>query len=491
MKLESTPVKGQESSMSSPSEQKMPPVVLRTLPLWVLVVAVTIWAFTGKIPIEVEGKTILVSPRSNISIQSRSSGQVVQVNTRSGETVQVGQVLAILDLPELNDKLASLQRKLKELQSQKQDLTSVQEKSATLQQENLQSQRETIPRQVQAAKQQIAANQQEMAAARQQIQVKQTEIQGYSQRIAQLKERTQLLEPRLASGNKLVEEGALAPLSLDIIQAQRQVQDNDIQITQMQVQSNDAQAKIEQLRSQLIGNQAKEKDLNNQIRTLNAQLSGLQGQIEQLDYETLQADTDRDNEIRDLQREIQNLRVRIKTESKVLSPRSGKILEVAVNGGEVIQAGTRLATLETSPAAKETLGLTFLAVGDAEKVQSGMSLEIVPGVEERERYGGIVAEVVSVAPMASTAQEVVSIVGNEELAEAVTTGGNPVVKVIAKLRRDPNTKSGFQWTTGRGVPYRLPENTLGTAHLVVEKRSLASYLTPVVRKLTGIYADSP
>ncbi|MGL5033948.1 MAG: HlyD family efflux transporter periplasmic adaptor subunit, partial [Microcystaceae cyanobacterium] len=306
----------------------------------------------------------------------------------------------------------------------------------------------------------------------------------------QLRERNKLLSPRLESGKKLIAEGAIAPLSMDIIQAQKQVQDNDIQVTQMQVQSNDTRAKIEQLQSDLVGNQAKEKDLINQIRSLKAQLTGLGAQLEQIEYTTLQSNTDRDNKIGDLQRDIKNLRIRINTDSQVLSPRSGKILELSVNRGQVIQSGTRLATIEETPKSQETLAYSFFAAGDAEKIRPSMPLLIVPGVEDRERYGGIVAKAIAVAPMPSTSQEVTSILGNEELSKQILDGGKPVIKIIAQLKRDANTPSGFAWTRGNGLPYVLPDNTIGTAYLVVEERSLVSHLTPLLRRLTGIDADA-
>ncbi len=487
---EKVTVKEKANLPEPPPQPKKTPFLLRTVPLWGIVMATGFWAFNGKIPVEVAGKTILVTPRSNIPVQSRSSGQIVQINIRPGDTVKVGQVLAILDLPELKDKLLSQQQKLRELQTQKRDLTKVQDQTNVLQRQNLLSQKQTIPQQIKAINQQRQANQQEISSTQEQIIVKQKEIKAYSQRITQLKERTQLLEPRLEAGKALVAEGAIAPLSMDLIQAQRQVQDNDIQITQMQIQSNDASAKIGQLRAGLVGNQAKDKDLTNQIRSLNSQLTGLGAQLEEIDYQTLQTNTDRDNQIADLQREIKNLQISINSDSKVLSPRSGKILEVSTNRGQVIQSGTRLATIEETPKNQQTLGFTFFAIGDVEKIRTKMPIEIVPGVENRERYGGIVAEVVSIAAIPSTAQEVTSILGSEELAKQITSGGTPVIKVFSKLKRDPNTKSGFQWTRGSGVPYELPENTVGNAYLVVEERSLVSHVTPMLRKLTGIYADA-
>ena len=73
------------------------------MPTLLLTLATGFWAVMGRIPIRVVGQSILIQPRSINSFQPRGSGgQVKEIKVKPGDRVKVGQVLAILDLPELN-----------------------------------------------------------------------------------------------------------------------------------------------------------------------------------------------------------------------------------------------------------------------------------------------------------------------------------------------------------------------------------------------------
>ena len=99
-----------------------------------------------------------------------------------------------------------------------------------------------------------------------------------------------------------------------------------------------------------------------------------------------------------------------------------------------------------------------------------------------------------------TAQEVASIVGDSELANAlienpvpyaIPDNGRaqnlPVVQVQLELKTAPNTPSGYKWTQGNGPDGKIPEGAIGEARVTVEERSLLSYAIASLRWLTGIY----
>ena len=99
-----------------------------------------------------------------------------------------------------------------------------------------------------------------------------------------------------------------------------------------------------------------------------------------------------------------------------------------------------------------------------------------------------------------TAQEVASIVGDSELADAliqnpvpyaIPDNGRaenlPVVQVALELKTDPNTPSGYKWTQGNGPDGQIPEGALGEARVSVGERALISYAIASLRWLTGIY----
>ncbi|AKV68508.1 hypothetical protein [Microcystis panniformis] len=137
--------------------------------------------------------------------------------------------------------------------------------------------------------------------------------------------------------------------------------------------------------------------------------------------------------------------------------------------------------------------------GDAKRLEPGQEVEVVPDLYDRERYGGIVAKVVSVDQQPVTVAELANIVGSNELASKLFLGRDEddrdkpipvnasVIKATLALKVDRNTPSGFYWTQAKGAPQRITNGTTADVHAVVEERSLVSYITPAFRWITGVY----
>lgn len=432
--------------------------VVALLPIATLATAAILWSCFGKIPIEVAGRAVLMAPRSNLEFQSPGSGTVSTILVKPGEQVKAGQLLATLKTSELNAELESKQQKLAQLQTENTAITAIQNQRTRLKQDVLQSQQQSVPDQARSIQAQIAANQQQQ--------------QVYVQRIEQLNAINTLIADRLKAYNKLRVEGAVAPLDVTLVQIVQAEQTNKNEVTSLK-------AKIEELNAQIRALQSKAIDLK-------AQTANLANQSSQITLDDLEANTQRRNAITDLERDIADLRVKIRTESRVVSPREGQVIDIAVNPGQVIGSGTILGTIQVDRSNNQTSGLAFFTVGAADRIAPGMAMELTPDSYSRQRFGSIVAEVISVAPATVTPQQISSIVGNDQLAKGLLVE-NPSVLVTAKLHLDPNTPSGYQWTRGEGPPQKIPESATATATVTVEERSLLSYMTPALRQLTGIY----
>ncbi|MFL9458835.1 HlyD family efflux transporter periplasmic adaptor subunit [Tolypothrix bouteillei VB521301_2] len=211
------------------------------------------------------------------------------------------------------------------------------------------------------------------------------------------------------------------------------------------------------------------------------------------------SDVTRYNVIADQQREINTLEARIRANRQVVSLYNGKVEEVAVNLGEVVPSGGRIGTLNVSTAKAKASAVALFKVGDAKKLKPGQEVEVIPDLYERERYGGIVAEVIEIAQQPVTQAELSSLVGSNELATKLLLGRDKddpdkpipinasVTKVVLNLYVDSKTPSGYKWTQGKGPAQAISNGTTADVHAIVEKRSLVSYLTPTFRWITGIY----
>jgi pyruvate/2-oxoglutarate dehydrogenase complex dihydrolipoamide acyltransferase (E2) component len=128
----------------------------------------------------------------------------------------------------------------------------------------------------------------------------------------------------------------------------------------------------------------------------------------------------------------------------VTSLYSGRVLDVRVARGDVVQPGSVVLSLEQPGGSLEAV-LYYTAM-DAKKVQPGMTVQIAPASVKQEEYGLLLARVTSVGSFPATQQGMRRLLGSDELAKQLSSGGTPV-EIRAELVRNAETYSGYQWTS--------------------------------------------
>ena len=167
--------------------------------------------------------------------------------------------------------------------------------------------------------------------------------------------------------------------------------------------------------------------------------------------------------------------------------------------------GDRLTTLEVDQgtegvlAPPQTIAIAFFSPGDVNRIQEGMKVEVVPGIQPRARFGGIEGKVVEVGKESIPEEAIYTIVGEnkllaESLANLRTTytptkpdKTHPVVPVRIILERDENNPTGYKWTGSEGFFFPITDGTTGETFAFIEERSLVSFIIPALRKVTGIF----
>ena len=227
---------------------------------------------------------------------------------------------------------------------------------------------------------------------------------------------------------------------------------------------------------------ANSTSLEAENENLRSQLENLRSQSANLVLSDLEADVSRQNQIDDLKRDIINLETQIATESKVIATHDGTVSTVSANPGQYLPVGTPVGNLRiATPEDAEVTAYAFFTPEDANRIREEMPAVMTPHLltnrrfgGTREQYGGIPSEITWVSPKTVTAQEVASIVGDSDLADAliqnpvpyaIPDNGRaqdlPVVQVRLELEPNPKTPSGYRWTQGRGPSAELPEGAMG------------------------------
>ena len=163
------------------------------------------------------------------------------------------------------------------------------------------------------------------------------------------------------------------------------------------------------------------------------------------------------------------------TASRVLSPASGRVVEVWVDAGGMVEVGDTLALVELS---EEPLrAVIYAPLKAAEGIRPGMAVELSLSGLPREGAGILMGKAVRVSELPATRAGMMRALGNEVLVEGFL-GLEARLEVLAELLPDPATPSGFRWTSGKGPAGELRSGTQCAAEIVVRDRRPISLLLP-------------
>lgn len=131
----------------------------------------------------------------------------------------------------------------------------------------------------------------------------------------------------------------------------------------------------------------------------------------------------------------------------VMSQHAGRVFEMRVDRGQVIQPGQALMSLEQPGRSLEAI--LYLAPIDGKKVRPGMQVQVSPAPVKPEEYGRMLGRVTTVGDFPATAAAMKRVLGSDELVKSMSQNGAPI-EIHVELLRSPSTTSGYQWTSTVG-----------------------------------------
>lgn len=219
-------------------------------------------------------------------------------------------------------------------------------------------------------------------------------------------------------------------------------------------------------------------------------VSAAKNRILELQSETLTLKSDHtrdvtriDQEIADAARSIREKEVKLRQNGRVVAPASGRLVELKVFEGAVIQTGAPVASIATSGANLQAV--LYIPTKDGKRVLPGMAVRVSPSSVKKEEHGNIVGKIVQVSEFPVSKPGMLSVLQNERLVTEYSDEGAPY-EVRIDLQTDTNTVSGFKWTSGTGANVAITSGTTVEAEVTVAENPPASLIIPFVRKHTGI-----
>jgi len=180
------------------------------------------------------------------------------------------------------------------------------------------------------------------------------------------------------------------------------------------------------------------------------------------------------------------------TGARVISPHTGRVLEIRTIEGSVVNVGSPIVTLESlDQAGRELEAVIYIPASEGKKVRPEMLAEVTPSTVKREEFGFIPSQVTAVSKLPATQQGMLRTLGSEELVKQF--GQTAVIEVRADLTEDPTSSSGYQWSS-KGPDITVEDNTPCTVKIVTEERRPISMVIPLLKEwfLTGpLFGDNP
>jgi len=188
-------------------------------------------------------------------------------------------------------------------------------------------------------------------------------------------------------------------------------------------------------------------------------------------------------ELSEAKNRLAELESQLASAAQVTSPFDGKVTAILAEQGEVVAPGSGLFQLEVPD--MELNAVLFVSPLDGKKVLPGMRVHLSPANVREEEYGFMLATVTSVSEFPAPRQQLMSLLQNADLVEALSSGGSPY-EVALSLERNPATRSGFRWSSRRDPPFRITSGTLCSGSVVIAEHRPIALVIPALKKETGL-----
>ncbi len=176
---------------------------------------------------------------------------------------------------------------------------------------------------------------------------------------------------------------------------------------------------------------------------------------------------------------------------RILAPVSGRVTEIKASIGGWLEEGFSVLSINTGAKPPGGAGATplealvYIPPDDGKQVERGMEALVSPSTVRREEYGSIKGRVESVSTLPVSMGGMVAVLQNRSLAERLSRGGPPYAGRIALLS-DPETASGFAWTSPKASDQSLSSGTLASVEIKVGSQAPITLVVPLLKELFGL-----
>lgn len=168
---------------------------------------------------------------------------------------------------------------------------------------------------------------------------------------------------------------------------------------------------------------------------------------------------------------------------QIRAPASGRVTEIKAHAGDTLDPGESVLDIQTG---RESLDVLFyVSPTDGKRVETGMPALVSPATVKREEFGSMTGTVESLSEFPASLAGMEAVLKNRELALTFSRGGPPYTGRVA-LTLDPDTVSGFAWTSPQARDVNISPGTLATIEVEVASRPPAALVVPWIAESLGL-----
>lgn len=164
----------------------------------------------------------------------------------------------------------------------------------------------------------------------------------------------------------------------------------------------------------------------------------------------------------------------------VYSPQEGKILELLINPGQLVEIGSSLLWMENAHEEKKPdLIYGYFPVEMGKRIRIGTPIEMTIAAVNSNIYGAMMGKVADVSQFAVSPENIYNKIHNKALIEYLTNQATAVIQVIIEPEHDPVDPDQIRWSSGKTPPRSISTGSVGELEATVEKIRPIYYLLPL------------
>ncbi|MGK5696922.1 HlyD family efflux transporter periplasmic adaptor subunit [Streptomyces sp. URMC 128] len=167
-----------------------------------------------------------------------------------------------------------------------------------------------------------------------------------------------------------------------------------------------------------------------------------------------------------------------KGETVVRTLDAGRVSALAATVGQIIQTGANVASVERVAHTQDPLYATvYVPAENAASIPDDAAVDLTVQSVPTQEYGVLRGHVKSVDRSAQSPQAIAAFLGDSQLGEQFTRKGRPVA-VTVRLDKSSATKSGYEWSSADGPPFKLNSMTLASGSIRLADQRPVDWLLP-------------